>query len=174
MVETLLVREPFTLTNLSHEPLHGELRFQNDAVRKKPVLIICHSFMAFKDWGFFPHVGEQIAEKGFGAVTFNFSQNGVEDDENRITRFDRFEANTITREIEDLGAVIDAVADGRIGRGILDAGKLVLLGHSRGGGVAPGALVEVLLPGGGGYGPPSERDPELIARDLLEGYITRA
>src|SRR2546425_918919 len=39
--------------------------------------------------------------------------------------------------------------------------------------VAPGALVEVLLPGGGGYGPPSERDPELIARDLLEGYITR-
>ena len=40
--------------------------------------------------------------------------------------------------------------------------------------VAPGALVEVLLPGGGGYGPPSERDPELIARDLLEGYVSRS
>jgi len=136
MVETLLVREPFTLTNLSHEPLHGDLRFQNGAVRKKPVLIICHSFMAFKDWGFFPHAGEQFAEKGFGAITFNFSQNGVEDDEDRITRFDRFEANTISREIADLGAVIDAVADGKIGPGILDAGKIVILGHSRGGGVA--------------------------------------
>ena len=36
--------------------------------------------------------------------------------------------------------------------------------------VAPGALVEVRLPGGGGYGPPAQRDPELVARDLLEGY----
>ena len=40
--------------------------------------------------------------------------------------------------------------------------------------VPPGALVEVRLPGGGGYGPPAERDPDLSARDLLEGYVTRA
>jgi N-methylhydantoinase B len=40
--------------------------------------------------------------------------------------------------------------------------------------VRPGALVEVALPGGGGYGPPAQRDPELIARDLLEGYVTSA
>ncbi len=40
--------------------------------------------------------------------------------------------------------------------------------------VPPGALVEVRLPGGGGYGPASERDPELTARDLLEGYVSRA
>jgi len=39
--------------------------------------------------------------------------------------------------------------------------------------VSPGALVEVHLPGGGGYGPPSARDTELAARDLLEGYVTR-
>jgi N-methylhydantoinase B len=35
----------------------------------------------------------------------------------------------------------------------------------------PGDLVEVLLPGGGGYGPPAERDPTLRARDLVEGYV---
>ncbi|HEV8643336.1 MAG TPA: hydantoinase B/oxoprolinase family protein [Methylomirabilota bacterium] len=40
--------------------------------------------------------------------------------------------------------------------------------------VPPGALVEVRLPGGGGYGPASERDPELTARDVLEGYVGRA
>ncbi len=38
--------------------------------------------------------------------------------------------------------------------------------------VPPGTLVEVRLPGGGGYGPPAERDPALVARDLLEGYVT--
>ena len=37
----------------------------------------------------------------------------------------------------------------------------------------PGDLVEIRLPGGGGYGPPAERDPEARARDLREGYVTR-
>jgi N-methylhydantoinase B len=35
----------------------------------------------------------------------------------------------------------------------------------------PGDLIEILMPGGGGYGPPAERDPELRARDRLEGYV---
>ena len=37
----------------------------------------------------------------------------------------------------------------------------------------PGDLVELRLPGGGGYGPPAARDPEARARDLREGYVTR-
>jgi N-methylhydantoinase B len=39
--------------------------------------------------------------------------------------------------------------------------------------LGPGDVVEVRLPGGGGYGPPADRDPQLRARDLLDGY-TRA
>ena len=38
--------------------------------------------------------------------------------------------------------------------------------------VAPGVLVEVRLPGGGGYGSAAERDPDLVAADLREGYVT--
>jgi N-methylhydantoinase B len=38
----------------------------------------------------------------------------------------------------------------------------------------PGDLVEVLLPGGGGYGDPVERDPALRARDLQQGYVLPA
>jgi len=40
--------------------------------------------------------------------------------------------------------------------------------------VSPNTLVEVRLPGGGGYGPPADRDPDLVAIDLREGYVTRA
>jgi len=40
--------------------------------------------------------------------------------------------------------------------------------------VPPEGRLELRLPGGGGYGPPAGRDPELIARDLREGYVTRA
>jgi len=38
--------------------------------------------------------------------------------------------------------------------------------------VPAGGLVEVRLPGGGGYGPASERDSDFTARDRLEGYIS--
>ena len=36
--------------------------------------------------------------------------------------------------------------------------------------VEPGALVTIRTPGGGGFGPPAERDPALIASDAAEGY----
>ncbi|HEV8440955.1 MAG TPA: hydantoinase B/oxoprolinase family protein [Methylomirabilota bacterium] len=36
--------------------------------------------------------------------------------------------------------------------------------------LAPDDVVEVRLPGGGGYGPPAERDPGLRERDRVEGY----
>jgi N-methylhydantoinase B len=39
--------------------------------------------------------------------------------------------------------------------------------------VSPTSLVELHLPGGGGYGPSSERDPDLVARDLVDRYTTR-
>ncbi len=40
--------------------------------------------------------------------------------------------------------------------------------------VPPGALVEVRLPGGGDYGPASARDPDLVERDRIEGYVSVA
>jgi N-methylhydantoinase B len=30
------------------------------------------------------------------------------------------------------------------------------------------------LPGGGGYGPALERDPEAVLRDVLDGYVSRS
>jgi N-methylhydantoinase B len=38
--------------------------------------------------------------------------------------------------------------------------------------VESGDLIEVSTPGGGGYGPPAERDPEAVARDVRRGYYT--
>ncbi len=38
--------------------------------------------------------------------------------------------------------------------------------------VEPGDVISVRTCGGGGYGPPSERDPALVARDVREGKIS--
>ncbi|MEM6489344.1 MAG: hydantoinase B/oxoprolinase family protein [Pseudomonadota bacterium] len=36
-----------------------------------------------------------------------------------------------------------------------------------------GTVVSLALPGGGGYGPPDERDTAAVAEDLADGYVTR-
>jgi N-methylhydantoinase B len=39
--------------------------------------------------------------------------------------------------------------------------------------VPPGRRVRLALPGGGGYGDPKARDPELVRRDVRMGYVSR-
>lgn len=99
--------------------------------------------MGFKDWGFFPYIGEKLAQAGFISFVFNFSHNGVERDNDRITDFGKFEKNTFSKELEDLQAVVDAFATGRIPSGKWmerdrspEPRRIILLGHSRGGGLA--------------------------------------
>lgn len=38
--------------------------------------------------------------------------------------------------------------------------------------IGPGDVVHVSTPGGGGFGDPAKRKPELIARDIARGYYT--
>ena len=40
--------------------------------------------------------------------------------------------------------------------------------------IAKGERIRLETPGGGGYGDPSERDPERIARDIRLGYVSEA
>lgn len=94
-------------------------------------VIICHGFKGFSRWGFFPHFAESIAGEGLRAIRFDFSGSGVGADGESFTEPAAFEANTFTRELEDLAAI---EADARR-RGWLDA-PYGLLGHSRGGGTA--------------------------------------
>jgi N-methylhydantoinase B len=35
-----------------------------------------------------------------------------------------------------------------------------------------GDQVKILMPGGGGYGPPEERDRERVRRDVEEGFVS--
>jgi dipeptidyl aminopeptidase/acylaminoacyl peptidase len=92
--------------------------------------------MAFKDWGFFPYVAEQIAKAGFVSCVFNFSLNGVAGNGNRITEFERFSQNTFSQELRDLETVVSALEEAQAARGNADSSRIGLLGHSRGGGIA--------------------------------------
>jgi len=62
---------------------------------------------------------------------------------------------------------------GRQGRSVLRSGAGTTELESKGTYVVnSGDLVSLRLSGGGGYGDPFERDPELVAADVREGYVT--
>ncbi len=102
-----------------------------------PLVIFCHGFKGFKDWGCFPYMLDKIAAEGNFVVSFNFSYNGVGEEGNELsefTRLDRFAENTFTRELEDLESIIDYLENHRA-KFLYDLNNIVLIGHSRGGGI---------------------------------------
>jgi len=100
-----------------------------------PAVVACHGFKGFMEWGFFPALAELLATRGFVVVRFNFTGAGMQPGDELVTDLDAFRENTHTREIEELVEVLDATGD-RIAPGRVDRGRLGLLGHSRGGGIA--------------------------------------
>jgi pimeloyl-ACP methyl ester carboxylesterase len=94
---------------------------------------VVHGFKGFKDWGMFPPLAQRLALSGFTAVTPNLSGSGV-DDAGDFTLPEQFGHNTFSAELRDVGTLIDALMDGRLG--VPAPTSLALVGHSRGGGVA--------------------------------------
>ncbi|MEW6509409.1 MAG: alpha/beta fold hydrolase [Bacteroidota bacterium] len=131
----MLSEVPFSITNASGDTLRGDIRMMQGSTRA-PVVLVCHGFTAHKDWGPFPFIGRRFAEAGFVSIVFNFSHNGVGADSRRFTEREKFAGNTVGKELEDLRAVVDAVAAGVVGGGTADPSRVFVVGHSRGGGIA--------------------------------------
>lgn len=125
----------FALTNRHGDPIRGNMHAAA-AGEAAPLLIICHGFKGFKDWGMFPFAADTLAARGISVLRFNFSLNGIGDDPLHFTALDRFERNTASRELDDLDDVINAVADGTLVTERTDPAKLAVLGHSLGGGIS--------------------------------------
>jgi len=129
-----VIHRRFTLVSRLGEPIRGDLRLP-EAPGPHPVVVVCHGFKGFKDWGFHPWLGERLAEAGLAAVHFDFSRNGVKEAGGDIEDLDAFRRNTLSTERDDLDSVLDAVLSGELDPS-LDPARLGLLGHSRGGGIA--------------------------------------
>jgi pimeloyl-ACP methyl ester carboxylesterase len=127
--------EPFTLDVAGGRTLDGVLHLPAGADGPYRPVVICHGFKGFMDWGFFPHLAELLATRGFAAVRFNFSGAGVRPGEDRVSDPEAFCADTYSREVEEVEAVLGALG-GAVGGGRIAPGPIGLIGHSRGGGGA--------------------------------------
>src|SRR5690554_5414918 len=102
-----------------------------------PILIL-HGFKGFMDWGHFPYVAQKMTERGHFVVMVNYSHNGTSSEAPAdFVRLDLFSENTYSKELFDVGKVLDELEQSDLlKKHHIDGTKVNLIGHSRGGGMA--------------------------------------
>ena len=103
---------------------------------KKPVIIFCHGYKGFKDWGAWNLVAESFANQNLFFIKFNFSHNGG----TLLQPIDfpdlqAFAENNYIKELDDLQVVIDWISSKNPNHSEIDMSNITLIGHSRGGGI---------------------------------------
>jgi len=108
----------------------------------KQVVVFCHGFKGFKDWGPFNKIATHFAQEDIVFVKFNFSFNGT-----TIANpldFDDLKAfgnNNFCKELDDLSLVLDWIEGSNELKREINS-NISLFGHSRGGGIAMLKTVE--------------------------------
>lgn len=102
----------------------------------KPVVIFCHGYKGFKDWGAWHLVAEAFAEAGFFFVKFNFSHNGGTIEQPiDFPDLEAFSYNNYSLELDDLDRMIAHISNENAFKEEIDIRQISLIGHSRGGGI---------------------------------------
>jgi alpha-beta hydrolase superfamily lysophospholipase len=107
----------------------------SESPEQKGIIIFCHGFKGFKDWGCWQMIADDFVENGFAFLKFNFSHNGMGlEDSVEFTALDKFATNTLGKEMEDIASVEQFVLNelSTILPGI-NTDKIFIIGHSKGG-----------------------------------------
>lgn len=136
MSYTSVIKQSGSIPSTDQQTIYYDLYFPSVSVQETfPILLFLHGLKGFKDWGPFPDACEDLSRAGFAVLAFNASHSGVSELSEDIDREDLFRTMTISQDIADVGSVIKALKEGEITttKVILDAEKIGIVGHSRGG-----------------------------------------
>jgi alpha-beta hydrolase superfamily lysophospholipase len=119
----------WSIPGADSQPIIGDTHMPVEPGRG--VIVICHGFKGYKDYGMFPRIALECAcRAGLIAHRFNFSHSGMTNNLGAFERPDLFECDTWSKQVFDLNAVLAAIARGDLpGKGL----PVFILGHSRGG-----------------------------------------
>lgn len=125
----------FTIAGSADKPITLDI-FYRDPI-PKPTVIYAHGFNGFKDWGNFDLIARQFVNAGFTFIKFNFSHNGTTPEQpQEFADLETYGENNYSRELEDLGYVIDWTLDEENPQAeAIRRDSLFLIGHSMGGGI---------------------------------------
>lgn len=125
------------LHRTGNKPIVWDAFFKSNDV-EKPLVIFCHGYKGFKDWGPWDLVAEAFCNQDLFFLKFNFSHNGGTP-ENPIDFPDlnAFAENNYTKELNDLEDIINYILSENFPYNEqIDATNITLVGHSRGGGIS--------------------------------------
>jgi pimeloyl-ACP methyl ester carboxylesterase len=118
------------------KPILIDATFKANA-QAKQVVVFCHGFKGFKDWGPFNKIANHFADNDIVFVKFNFSFNGTTtNDPINFSDLKAFGNNNFCKELDDLSLVLDWIENCKVLKGEIDVSKISLFGHSRGGSIA--------------------------------------
>lgn len=110
--------------------------FYKETKTPKKIIIFCHGYKGFKDWGAWNLMAEAFANAGFFFIKFNFSHNGgTVEQPIDFPDLEAFGNNNYTKELDDLESVIDWISTSADFKSEVDISNLSIIGHSRGGGI---------------------------------------
>lgn len=129
--------ENFIIGKEGEVPIIADL-YLADGESKKPVVIYCHGYKGFKDWGHLPLLAPYVNKRGFHWLKFNFSHGGTTlDNLIEFADLELFGKNNYSIELDDIQRVINWVtAKENDYASFIDADRIFLMGHSRGGAMA--------------------------------------
>lgn len=102
----------------------------------KPIIIFCHGYKGFKDWGAWGLMAKAFAEAGYYFIKFNFSHNGgTLEQPIDFPDLEAFGNNNYSKELDDLHVVINWTQTNPKIKPEADINNINLIGHSRAGGI---------------------------------------
>jgi len=117
------------------KPILIDATFKANA-QDKQVVVFCHGFKGFKDWGPFNKIANHFADNDIVFVKFNFSFNGTTtNDPVNFGDLTAFGNNNFCKELDDLSLVLDWIENCHELKGEINSSKISLFGHSRGGSI---------------------------------------
>ena len=104
--------------------------------QQRPLIVFCHGFNGFKDWGAFNLMADYFVQRGFQFVKLNFSHNGTSPTHPvDFVDLEAFGNNNFEKELEDIGALLVHLKNESFADSV-DFEKTFLIGHSKGGATA--------------------------------------
>ncbi len=116
------------------KPIVLDITYSNTV--NQPVIIFCHGYKGFKDWGAWHLMGKAFTDAGFCFLKFNFSHNGgTVKTPIDFPDLEAFGNNNYSKELDDLESVIDWLFEKERSNPAINLNNITLIGHSRGGGI---------------------------------------
>ncbi|MDX1277321.1 alpha/beta fold hydrolase [Oceanihabitans sediminis] len=132
-----MIQKNLVLYRENKKPIVWDAFFKNTE-KQKPLVIFCHGYKGFKDWGSWDLVAEAFREADMFFVKFNFSHNGgTVEQPIDFPDLEAFAENNYTKELDDLDSILNhLLSEENTFSNQIDKNNITVIGHSRGGGIS--------------------------------------